>query len=238
MQTGFYCVVQFQPDSFRREGVNVGVIVVAEQDRDMRLRFAQTYERARRMFPGFPIDDQRLAAAFRALQRRILEVERTEEGVRGFIRKESSQLVIFPPLRACIEDIDATLDRIFKEFVADPRPAPRVTCPMCSFSFDPAASTAGPAIARAQVLKSLPLPPLRPAIASVPQPLLGAERWGDMRFPGAYAASTLRWRSRDAASTLQMEMERSVQPPFPASRAVPGDRLQSSNVLPNKERWS
>src|SRR5690242_20349132 len=109
MQPGFYCVVQFQPDRFRREGVNVGVIVVAEKDREIRLRFAATSERARRMFPGLPIDDKRFAAAIRALERRLLEVERTEGGISGFLKKESSQLVIFPPMRASVDDIDATL---------------------------------------------------------------------------------------------------------------------------------
>jgi hypothetical protein len=117
MQPGFYCVVQFQPDRFRREGVNVGVIVVAERDREIRLCFAATTERVRCMFPRFSIDDRRFATTTRALARRLLEVDRTEEGVRGFIKKESSQLVIFSPMRANIEDIDATLDRLFKQLV-------------------------------------------------------------------------------------------------------------------------
>lgn len=121
MQPGFYCIVQFQPDRFRREGVNVGVLVVAERDREIRLRFAATTERARRLFPGLPIDDQRFSAATRALERRLLEVERTEGGIRGFLEKESSQLVIFPPMRANIEDIDATLDRLFEQLVLDPK---------------------------------------------------------------------------------------------------------------------
>ena len=173
MQTGFYCVVQFQPDRFRREGVNVGVIVVDENDRMIRLRFDETNQRARRMFPGLQIDDRRLAAAMRALARRILEVDRTEEGVSDFIKKESSQLMIFPPMRVSIDDVDATLDRLFKEFVADSRAAPRISCPMCSFSFDPASSTAGPETAPGQVLGS--------ASRSRPSARTSRPRWGSAR---------------------------------------------------------
>jgi hypothetical protein len=191
MQTGFYCVVQFQPDRFRREGVNIGVIVVAERDREIRLRFAETNERARLMFPGAQIDDRRLAAATRALARRLLEVDRTEEAFRDFIKRESSQLVIFPPMPASIDDLDAAVDRVFKDFVADLQAAPRVVCPRCSLSFDPAASTARPETMPSQVLRGLPLPPRKPRAASLPRSLFAEERqrWGSRARLGAPPAT-------------------------------------------------
>lgn len=230
MQTGFYCVVQFQPDRFRHEGVNVGVLVLAERDRELRFRFAETYERVRRMFPGLRIDDQRLAAAARALQRRLSEVDRTEEGIRGFIKKESSQLVIFPPLRASIDDIDATLDRIYKEFVEDPRATARITCPRCSFSFDPATSSAGPEVAPAQVLNKLPLRSRKPGLTSVPQPFSVAEHRSGVLFSWPYAASSLvEQRSHGATG-----MQRSLLSFLPLSSDTP----TPSNVFSHKERWS
>ena len=122
MKTGFYCIVQFQPDRFRREGVNVGVLVASDEPREFRLHFVETAARVRAMFPGVPIDDTRFAAATRALERRLLEIEPTEE-VRAFFDKESSQLVVLPPMPAVVDDLDATLARLFEEFVADPRSA-------------------------------------------------------------------------------------------------------------------
>lgn len=138
MHSGFYCVIQFCPDPVRREGVNVGVVV--GDGHQLRVRFDETTDRLRRMFPRVHLDDQRIADAKRALQRRLSEVEPTEGGLRDFIGKESSRLVMLPPMRTRVEDLDASVARIFEKFVAEP-PGPRqhLACPQCGHGFDPAA---------------------------------------------------------------------------------------------------
>ena len=124
---GFYCVVQYQPDRFRREGVNVGVIVVDEDKPTMRRRFIESTERIRQMFPLAFVDRWKFVAACRALWMRVAEIARSEEAVRDFIKKEgSSALVLLPPLRVAIEDVDAEVDRLFEELVEVGR-APEAT---------------------------------------------------------------------------------------------------------------
>ncbi len=115
---GFYCVIQFCPDQVRREGVNVGVVV--GDGHQLRVRFDETTDRLRRMFPHAQLDDRRIAEAKRALQRRLSEVDPTEASLRDFIDKESSQLVMLPTMRTRFDDIEVSVARLFVKFVAEP----------------------------------------------------------------------------------------------------------------------
>ena len=235
MKTGFYCVVQLQPDRFRREGVNVGVLVTSDEPRRLRLRFVETAARARAMFPGVPVDDKRFAAATRALERRLSELEPTEEAVRAFLDKESSQLVILPPMRAVVDDLDATLARLFDELVAAPGVAARVTCPACELSFDPAASNTRPVSwpenTVSQLGRAWRTPPGWGQGAGAPP----------LAQPSAYMCALYGGSApkRDVESTIEKLVSRlkTVPPsPFHTSARLGHDRPQA-NVYRSKE-WS
>jgi len=101
---GFYCIIQFQPDRFRREGANIGVLLVSDIHKKPIFRFVETTDRIRCMFPDILLDSRRLMAATRALEKRIADIDCTEDTIRDFISKESSQLVLLPTLRVWIRD--------------------------------------------------------------------------------------------------------------------------------------
>jgi len=115
---GFYCVIQFRPNAFREEGVNVGVVV--GDGARVCVMTARSNEHVKRVFHRQTYDDARLASAKAALARRIEQEVSNIDAMRAFISKEAGQLAVLDPRPAVVQDVDLECGRFFVDLVTDP----------------------------------------------------------------------------------------------------------------------
>jgi hypothetical protein len=120
-----YSIIQFYPQALRREGVNVGVVVVSERLRTVRVRMSANNELVRKHCGGSSFHDAWLSSAKRSLARRLQGMDPNQAALLEFIAKEAGQLVVLPPRPVVIEDPDRTLALLFAELVGEIEPQQR-----------------------------------------------------------------------------------------------------------------
>ncbi len=120
---GFFLVAQFVPDSFRAEGVNVGVVLVSPEDRLALWSIDKTNDRAKRLLGASGVDGGRLRVLKLGLLERLkrdsaslLEPERLD----SFAKRFRNQLQLTNPRPCVVLDPEATLSELYERLVAFP----------------------------------------------------------------------------------------------------------------------
>jgi hypothetical protein len=114
-----FSIIQFYPRALRREGVNVGVLVLSERLGVVRVKMSSNNELVRKHCGATSFDDAWLTSAKRSLARRLQGLEPTEASLLKFIAMEAGQLVVLPPRPVVLEDPDRTVATVFNELVGE-----------------------------------------------------------------------------------------------------------------------
>jgi len=126
MARGYYSVVQYCPDRFRAEAVNVGLVVMCPEPHSVRVKITSRYDRARKLFGIRKPELKNLKLATDAFKSRIdssAEDIRTLEDLAGFGASRANDLRLTEPRLAKILDFREDLVRLFSELVNEPATA-------------------------------------------------------------------------------------------------------------------
>lgn len=118
----FYSVVQYCPDVFRAEAVNVGLVLYREEPRFLRARIIDNHRRARRVFgiSGKALATLRLSA--QNLLHRINEKGEdiaTLDDLKAFIATRANDLRLTEPRLSVVSDIESDFARLFTQLATD-----------------------------------------------------------------------------------------------------------------------
>jgi len=122
MQRGYYSIVQFCPDRFRAESVNLGLVLFRPDPHGVRVGLISRYDRARKLFGIGGADLKNLKLAARRLKHRIESANgelRTDEDLASFAATRANDLRLTEPRLAKIEDLDRDFERLFSELVGE-----------------------------------------------------------------------------------------------------------------------
>lgn len=120
MARGFYSVVQYCPDRFRAEAVNVGLVLLRVDPHALRVRMTDNHERVRKLFAVARPELKNLKLSTHGLASRIeksADEFRTSEDLAGFAASRANDLRLTEPRLAMIEDMDADFERLFGQLV-------------------------------------------------------------------------------------------------------------------------
>lgn len=121
MARGFYSLVQYCPDRFRAEAVNVGLVLLCPEPHEVRVKMTGNHERVRKLFGAVRPELKNIKIATQGLQSRIeksADELRTSEDLAAFAASRANDLRLTEPRLAKFDDIDADLERLFAELVA------------------------------------------------------------------------------------------------------------------------
>lgn len=123
MARGFYSVVQYCPDRFRAEAVNVGLVLLRLEPDALRMRMADNHDRVRRLFAINQRDSTNLKMFTDNMTFRIknsAEELRTRDDLAAFAASLANDLRLTQPRLAIIENFDADFERLFSQLVEEP----------------------------------------------------------------------------------------------------------------------
>jgi hypothetical protein len=120
MARGFYSVVQYCPDRFRAEAVNVGLVLLCLDPHTVRVMMTNSHERVRRLFGIGRAELKNLKLATHGLKNRIESSDRdfhTAEDLAAFAATRANDLRLTEPRLAKLIDVDSDFERLFAELV-------------------------------------------------------------------------------------------------------------------------
>lgn len=120
MARGFYSVVQYCPDRFRAEAVNVGLVLLCLDPHALRVRMTHNYDRVRKLFSISKTELKNLKLSTHGLSSRIeksTDELRTPEDLSAFAASRANDLRLTEPRLAKLDDMDADFDRLFGQLV-------------------------------------------------------------------------------------------------------------------------
>lgn len=111
-----YSLIQYCPDLFRAEAVNVGLVVMCAKPAMVRVRLTSTFKRACDWFGITDPDLVNLKLATDAIRCRIEKLE-TPEDLFAFASTRANDLRLTKPRFAKIQDVDSDFERLFAQLV-------------------------------------------------------------------------------------------------------------------------
>jgi hypothetical protein len=123
MARGFYSVVQYCPDRFRAEAVNMGLVLLRLEPHAVRVRMTGKYDRVRRLFAISKAELKNLSLSISALESRIensAEDFCTAEDLAAFAASRANDLRLTEPRLAMVENLEADFERLFSKLVGEP----------------------------------------------------------------------------------------------------------------------
>lgn len=120
MAKGFYSVIQYCPDRFRAEGINVGLVLLCLEPHAVRVQMTKKFDRVRKLFAISKPDLNSLKIATQGMESRIVGAAndwRTPDQLAAFAASRANDLRLTEPRLAKIEEIDADFERLFSELV-------------------------------------------------------------------------------------------------------------------------
>lgn len=126
MARGFYSVVQFCPDRFRAEAVNIGLVLLCLEPHIVHVRMNRKYDRLRKLFSIAGPDLKNLKLTVAGLKSRIETSAaelRTEEDLATFAASRANDLRLTPPRLAKLFNVEEDFERLFGQLVEQPQPA-------------------------------------------------------------------------------------------------------------------
>jgi len=123
MARGFYSLVQYCPDRFRAETVNVGLVVLSLEPHAVRVRMARNFKRLRRCFSiGHPAKED-LSLMFDGMASRIesgADGFRSSDDLAAFASTRANDLRLTEPRLMKIEDLEKDFEELYKALVEMP----------------------------------------------------------------------------------------------------------------------
>ncbi|MCL4190824.1 MAG: DUF3037 domain-containing protein [Thermoguttaceae bacterium] len=122
MARGFYSVVQYCPDRFRAEAVNVGLVLLCLDPHTVRVRMTGNHERVRKLFSITRPELKNLKLSTDGLTSRIqksVDELRTCDDLAAFAASRANDLRLTEPRLAKLGDIDADFERLFAQLVEE-----------------------------------------------------------------------------------------------------------------------
>lgn len=122
MARGFYSLVQYCPNRFRAEAVNVGLVLLRQEPHAVRVRMTTRYDRLRKLFEVTRPQLKDLKLTLCGLKSRIENSTgefRTSEELAAFAASRANDLRLTEPRLAKLADIEQDFDRLFSELVDD-----------------------------------------------------------------------------------------------------------------------
>ena len=133
MARGFYSVVQYVPDAFRAEAVNIGLVLLRLEPHALRVRMTGNFDRARRLFGiGVPELTNLVfsASGFKSRVENSVEDFRTADDLAAFAASRANDVQMTSPRLAVLENFEADFERLFSKLVDDqPAEADSVNIP-------------------------------------------------------------------------------------------------------------
>ena len=120
MARGFYSVVQYCPDRFRAEAVNVGLVLLCVDPHALRVKMTGNHDRARKLFA---ISKQGLRDLKFSTDGLISRIEnsadelRTSEALAAFAASRANDLRLTEPRLAKLVNFDEDFERLFAQLV-------------------------------------------------------------------------------------------------------------------------
>lgn len=120
MARGFYSVVQYCPNRFRAEAVNVGLVLLCLEPHAVRVRMTGNHDRVRKLFQVPRPEAKNLKLAAQGLTSRIENSAgelRTVEDLTEFAASRANDFRLTEPRLAKVENLEADFERLFSELV-------------------------------------------------------------------------------------------------------------------------
>ena len=120
MARGFYSVVQYCPDPFRAEAVNVGLVLLCVDPHALRVRMTSNHDRVRKLFAISKPDLKNLKFSTQGLTSRIensADELRTPEDLAAFAASRANDLRLTEPRLAKLANFDEDFERLFAQLV-------------------------------------------------------------------------------------------------------------------------
>jgi hypothetical protein len=117
---GFYSVVQYCPDRFRAEAVNVGLVLLRPDPFVLRVRMTGSFDRVRRLFGTTRGELKNLRVSVEWMTSRIensLDELRTAEELAAFVASRANDLRLTEPRLAKLDNFDDDFERLFNQLV-------------------------------------------------------------------------------------------------------------------------
>jgi hypothetical protein len=118
----FYSLVQYVPNRFRAEAVNVGLLLYCENPRFLRAEIVDDHCRVTRLFGCSNDTLTNVRLAERSLLYRINEKGddiATLDDLKAFIGTRANDLRLTEPRLAMVDDFEADFNRLFAELAMD-----------------------------------------------------------------------------------------------------------------------
>ncbi|MCE9528296.1 MAG: DUF3037 domain-containing protein [Planctomycetales bacterium] len=120
MARGFYSVVQYCPDRFRAEAVNVGLVLLCVDPHAVRVKMTSNHDRVRKLFAIGKPDLKNLKVATDGLASRIEYSANelvTSEDLAAFAASRANDLRLTEPRLAKLDNIVEDFERLFAQLV-------------------------------------------------------------------------------------------------------------------------
>ncbi len=121
-QRAFYSIVQYCPDRFRAEAVNIGLVLLCLEPHGVRAKTTSNYSRVRKLFAASGADLKDIKLSVQWFTERIeqsAEEFLTEKDLANFAASRANDLRLTEPRLAKIENIDVDFDRLFTKLVEE-----------------------------------------------------------------------------------------------------------------------
>src|SRR5581483_12084757 len=118
----FYSVIQYIPDRFRAEAVNVGLLLYREEPRFLRARIVENHRRLKRVFG---VSGNALATVRLSEQNLLHRINGSGEDIaslddlKAFIATRANDLRLTEPRLAMVSEIEADFARLFAQLATD-----------------------------------------------------------------------------------------------------------------------
>jgi hypothetical protein len=120
MARAFYSVVQYCPDRFRAEAVNVGLVLLCVRPHALRVKMTGNYDRVRKLFAIGEPAVSNLKFSTHGLTSRIensVDELRTPDDLAAFAASRANDLRLTEPRLAKLDDFEDDFERLFAQLV-------------------------------------------------------------------------------------------------------------------------
>ena len=120
MAKGYYSVIQYCPDRFRAEAVNVGLVLLCFEPQVLRVQMTEQFGNVRKLFAITRPDLNSLKIATDAMKSRIESASdswATVEEFTAFVGSRANDLRMNEPRITKIVDVDTDFKRMFSGLV-------------------------------------------------------------------------------------------------------------------------
>jgi hypothetical protein len=127
MTRGFYSVIQYVPDRFRAEAVNLGLVLLCPDPHGLRFQLSSSFDRVKRLFRTNDSELANLKISVESMHARLESLTttmRTADELAVFAASRGNDIRLTEPRLAKLQSIDADFERLFASLVSAPAHAP------------------------------------------------------------------------------------------------------------------